>query len=107
MYFRVTFKELISLGSENSSDPEATFRYKAGEKHLGYVGNIVESVGEKGSLVTDYAYEKNTYADSQFMKDYLEQQEAFDDGAILVTDGAYCTFSKRCRGDPLTTSEKI
>lgn len=32
----------------NPSDPEATFRYKAGEKNLGYVGNIVESVGENG-----------------------------------------------------------
>ena len=73
----------------NPSYPEATFRYKAREKHLGYVGNIVESVGEQRSLITDYAYEKNTYADSQFMKDYLEQQQTFDDGAILITDGAY------------------
>lgn len=57
---------------ENSSDPEATFRYKASAKHLGYVGNLVESVGVNGSLITDYTYEKNTYADNQFMKDYLE-----------------------------------
>ncbi len=42
----------------NPSDPEATFRYKAGGKNLGYVGNVVESVGETGSLITDYSYEK-------------------------------------------------
>ena len=73
----------------NPSDPEATFRYKAGKKNLGYVGNIVESVGKKGSLITDYAYEENIYADNQFMKDYLQQQDAFEEGAFLVADGAY------------------
>ena len=33
---------------------------------------------------------KNTYSDSQFLKDYIEQQP--DDGAhaILTTDGGYC-----------------
>ncbi len=73
----------------NPSDPEATFRYKAGGKHLGYVGNIVESVGKSGSLITDYAYEKNTYADNQFMKNYLEQQPYYEDEVLLVADGAY------------------
>ena len=73
----------------NPSDPEATFRYKAGEKNLGYVGNVVESVDVTGSLVTDYAYEKNTYADNQFMKDYLKKQDSYEDGAFIVADGAY------------------
>lgn len=48
----------------NPVDPEATFRKKGGGKHLGYVGNITESVGEAGSLVTDYAYEQNVYSDN-------------------------------------------
>lgn len=89
---RLRKKEEVENPSEallNPSDPEATFRYKAGRKHLGYVGNVVESVGEKGSLVTDYAYEKNIYADNRFMKDYLARQETFEDGAFLVADGAY------------------
>lgn len=89
---RLRKKEEVEHSSEvllNPSDPEATFRYKAGGKNLGYVGNVVETVGENGSLVTDYAYEKNTYADNQFMKDYLEQQETYEDGAFLVADGAY------------------
>ena len=89
---RLRKKEEIENPSEvllNPSDPEATFRYKAGEKNLGYVGNVVESVGEKGSLITDYAYEKNIYADNQFMKDYLKHQDVFDDGAFLVADGSY------------------
>lgn len=50
---------------------------------------MIESVGEKGSLITDYTYEQNIYADNQFMKDYLEQQGTFEEGAFLVADGAY------------------
>ena len=55
---RLRKKEEVENPSEvllNPSDPEATFRYKAGGKNVGYVGNIVESVGEKGSLITDHA----------------------------------------------------
>ena len=89
---RLRQKEEIDNPSEvllNPTDPEATFRYKAGEKHLGYIGNLVESVGENGSLITDYAYEQNIYADNQFMKDYLNQQDSFDDGSFIVADGAF------------------
>ena len=73
-------KEKVENPSEvllNPSDPEATFRYKAGGKHLGYVGNVIESVGEAGSLVTDYDYQQNIYADNQFMKDYLNGNKDF------------------------------
>ena len=89
---RLRKKEEIQNSSEvllNPSDPDATFRYKAGGKNLGYVGNVVESVGANGSLITDYAYEKNIYTDNQFMKDYLERQDTFDDGSFIVADGAY------------------
>ena len=77
---RLRQKEEVENPSEvllNPSDPEATFRYKAGGKHLGYVGNIVESVGENGSLIIDYDYQQNTYADNQFMKDYLKKKRFF------------------------------
>lgn len=89
---RLRKKEEVENSSEvllNSSDPEATFRYKAGGKNLGYVGNVIESVGERTSLIIDYAYEQNTYADNQFMKDYLTKQSSFDDGSFIVADGAY------------------
>jgi len=89
---RLRKKEEVENPSEallNPSDPEATFRYKAGSKNLGYVGNIVESVGEHTSLITDYSYEQNTYADNQFMKDYLDRQDSFADDSFLVADGAY------------------
>lgn len=82
-------KEESSKALMNPSDPEATFRRKAGKKHIGYVGNIIESVGETGSVVTDYAYEQNVYSDSHFMKDYLSGQPANDEIITLVADGAY------------------
>lgn len=58
---RLHKKEEVENPSEvliNPSDPEATLRYKAGGKNFDYVGNVVESAGENGSLITDYAYEK-------------------------------------------------
>jgi hypothetical protein len=73
----------------NPSDPEATLRRKAGKKYLGYTGNIVESVGEYESIITDYAYEQNIYSDSQFLKDYLAAQPEDRDASTMVVDGAY------------------
>ncbi len=49
----------------------------------------METVGKNGSLVTDYAYEQNTYSDSRFLNDYLEKQPVYDEDATLVADGAY------------------
>ena len=76
---------------QNPSDPEATFRSKAGEEHRGYVANVEESVGENGSVVTDYQYEQNTYSDSQFLHDSLEKMDEQDETVIIATDGAYPT----------------
>lgn len=73
----------------NPADPEATFRKKAGSKHIGYVGNVVETVGKNGSIVTDYAYEQNIYSDSHFIQDYLSGQPIHETPITLVADGAY------------------
>lgn len=39
---------------QNPSDPEATYRSKAGKSHKGYSANLVEAVDEKGSVIVDY-----------------------------------------------------
>ena len=91
-------KEEVENPSEvllNPSDPEATFRYKAGGRHPGYVGNVVEAVGEKSSLVIVYDYQQNTYADNQFMKDYLNEKKDFSDGSFIVADGANISSNVR------------
>ena len=54
---------------QNPSDPEATFREKAGKDHRGYVGNIEESVGENGSVITEYQLETNNVGDSNLLKE--------------------------------------
>ena len=74
---------------QNPSDPEATYREKAGQKHRGYVANLVEEKGEGGSIITDYQFEQNTYSDSQFMQDYLEDIGQQEDPVTVVADGAY------------------
>lgn len=74
---------------QNPSDPEATFRKKAGKEYRGYVANLEESVGENGSVVTEYQYEQNTHSDSLFIKEHLEQMDKQEERTVIVTDGAY------------------
>ena len=73
----------------NPTDPEATFRRKAGKEYQGYVANIEEIVGKNGSVVTDYAYETNIHSDSQFIKEHLEALPKQDINTSLIVDGAY------------------
>lgn len=49
---------------------------------------MAETAGDNGSIVTDYQYEKNTYSDGQFMKDYLEKEDAYQEQVTVVTDSA-------------------
>lgn len=74
---------------QNPSDPDATYRTKAGKEYQGYVANLEEAVGSGGSVVTDYQYEQNHYSDSQFLKDRLERTPRQDEPVTLVADGAY------------------
>lgn len=74
---------------QNPSDPEATYREKAGKGHRGYVANVVEEKGAGGSIITDYQFEQNTYSDSQFMQDYLEGIGPQEEQVTVVADGAY------------------
>lgn len=74
---------------QNPSDPEATFRSKAGKEYRGYVANLEESVGKNGSVVTEYQYEQNIHSDSQFIQEHLKQMDVQEERTVIVTDGAY------------------
>lgn len=74
---------------QNPADPDATYREKAGKQHRGYAANVTESVGEAGSIVTDYQYGQNNHSDSEFLKEHLESVEKRPEQVTLVTDGAY------------------
>ena len=74
---------------QNPSDPDATFRTKAGKEYRGYAANVEETVGNSGSVVTDYQYEPNNYSDSRFLKDSLKRTPEQEEPVTLVADGAY------------------
>lgn len=74
---------------QNPSDPEATFRNKAGKDHRGYAANLEETVGANGSVITGYAYDQNTTSDSQFLKEHLEQMKNQEETVTIVADGGY------------------
>ena len=76
---------------QNPSDPDATYRKKAGEEHRGYAANITETVDVNGSVVTDYQYDVNTRSDVDFLQESIEKAEATDDVTAIIADGAYAS----------------
>lgn len=74
---------------QNPSDPDATYRAKANKSHRGYSANLTEAVDEKGSVVIDYQYDVNTKSDAVFLQEYIENLDAADETAVIITDGAY------------------
>lgn len=78
-----------SSALQNPSDPDATYRNKAGKSYRGYSANLEESVGKNGSVVTDYQYDKNTHTDSLFLKETLSTMEKSQEEIVLIADGGY------------------
>ena len=76
---------------QNPSDPDATYRMKAGKEHRGYAANITETVDTNGSVVTDYQYDVNTRSDVDFLQESIEKAEASDDVTAIIADGAYAS----------------
>lgn len=75
---------------QNPSDPDVTYRSKAGKDNKGYVGNVVETVGEHGnSLITDASYEVNSHSDSTFCKEHLNKRDDTSEHETVIADGAY------------------
>lgn len=68
---------------QTPSDPDETYRTKAGKEYHGYAASLEEAVRSGGSVVTDCQYEQNNYSDS------LERTPQQDETAALVADGAY------------------
>ena len=81
--------EMNSSVLQNPSDPDATYRMKAGKKHRGYAANLTEAVDGNGSVVTDYQYDANTRSDASFIKEALDHVERSEETGALIADGAY------------------
>jgi hypothetical protein len=82
-------KEIKPTSLQNPSDPDATYRKKYGD-NTGYVGNVAEVVDEetKRSLICDADCQKNTYADTQFAEDYIENKDN-DAKETMITDAGF------------------
>ncbi|MBC3805723.1 DDE transposase, partial [Acetobacterium fimetarium] len=84
-------KSITPDSLQNPSDPDATFRRKAGKNHKGYVGNIIETFDEQGAIITGYDYDINSHSDSQFCKETISKLGHQDEAATLLADGAYAS----------------
>jgi hypothetical protein len=83
-------KEIAPNSLQNPSAPDATFRKKNNETHLGYVGNLVNAYNENGQVIMDYDLKQNIYSDSQFTADQLDKiPEDNTELITIVTDGAF------------------
>ena len=83
-------KTLDSSILQNPSDPDATFRFKSGKEHRGYVANLVETVDENASIITGYSYNQNIHSDSAFLKESIDSIVGTEEcETTVVTDGAY------------------
>ena len=87
---KIELQETVAANSlQNPSDPDATFRTKAGKKHVGYVGNFVETTDGENGIITQYDYQQNTYSDQQFCQDVIEELGEQEEKVTVVGDGGY------------------
>ena len=84
-------KSITPSSLQNPSDPDATYRSKAGKANKGYVGNLVETVDENGSIITSYDYAVNSHSDSSFCKETIEKLGKQETKTTLIADGAYAS----------------
>lgn len=82
-------KKIPADSLQNPTDPDASYRFKAGKKHTGYVGNFVETIDKHGSVITQYDYQQNNYADHTFCQEVIDELGEQDEKVTLIADGAY------------------
>ncbi|MEA3423721.1 MAG: transposase [Bacillota bacterium] len=84
-------KQISPKSLQNPSDPDATYRSKAGKDNKGYVGNLVETFDSNGAIITAYDYQKNSHSDSSFCKEIIEKLGMQSTKTTLLADGAYAS----------------
>ena len=65
---------------QNPADPSSTFRKKAGKEFIGYIINLVESVGAQGSLVLSWDFEQNVVADPVMAMAFMKSADSILSG---------------------------
>jgi len=88
-------KKITPSSLQNPSDPDATYRSKAGKSHKGYVGNVVETFGVNGAIITEFDYVNNSHSDSQFCKETINKLGPQEQPTTLLADGAYASTENK------------
>jgi len=91
-------KEISSTSLQTPIEPEATYRYKSGQHHKGYVANIVETVDEELSFITQFSFDANIHSDVDFAYDSIEKLGKQEKPTVIVADGAYDSEDARDLG---------
>ena len=86
-----TGAELNSRTLQSPDDPEATYRNKGGERHLGYVSNITETCDpeNKLQLIVGMQTERNVTDDGALLAAALPSLKERTGVHELTTDGGY------------------
>lgn len=84
-------KQINSKSLQNPSDPDATYRNKAGKGHVGYSLNVVEvrDQEKKVGLILSHDYQQNIHSDAQFGETFITENPLVKDIKTLTADGAY------------------
>jgi hypothetical protein len=83
--------KIASDSLQNPTDPDATYRNKGGEGHVGYVVNLVEIRDEAKNvgLILSYEMDNNTHSDAEFGQAFVESNPLAKEIDSLSADGAY------------------
>ncbi len=81
-------KEISSNSLQNPSEPDATYRNKAGKKNTGYVLNAVEARDHEKelSMIIHHELQPNTVSDIELGGNALDKVDGVEN---MVCDGAY------------------
>jgi len=92
-----TGRELNAKTLQSPDDPEATYRNKGGERHVGYVSNITETCDpdNKMQLIVAVQTEKNVTDDSTLLVAALPSLKERTGVHELTTDGGYVADATR------------
>lgn len=84
-------KDIPSGSVQSPDDPEATYRYKAGEGYRGYVTNITETANPENDiqLIVEVQTEPNIADDAKLLLDALPELQERTDVEEFHIDGAY------------------
>lgn len=82
-------KKIAPHSLQNPTDPDATYRKKGKQKHIGYTANIVEKFDDQNQMVEAYDLKQNTYSDQKFAEDTISKLPVEKDEVTTLVDGAY------------------